>query len=201
MAVHCSKWLWGICCLSLAACDPTFNSQESEEVQQPFTPVAGVQMAEDMPSKRLSEVAGQPVSPSADDADKALVPEAALAYVGRYQVKISCDDAYVKCEKGTADFILTLLPDGNAHRSIVYLGRVMAGTQMNYHLDYWMYDEATHQIIVHHSNGVEIFYDIDDRQNLRMDIEKIATVSTVNQQYFSRNPLPAHAYYLEKSVD
>lgn len=201
MAVHCSKWLWGICCLSLAACDPTFNSQKGEEVQQPFTPVAGVQMAEDMPSKRLSEVAGQPVSPSADDADKALVPEAALAYVGRYQVKISCDDTYVKCEKGTADFILTLLPDGTAHRSIVYLGRVMAGAQMNYHLDYWMYDEATHQIIVHRSNGVEIFYDIDDRQNLRMDIEKIATVSTVNQQYFSRNPLPAHAYYLEKSVD
>nr|WP_168381723.1 hypothetical protein [Acinetobacter indicus] len=200
MAVHCSKCLWGICCLSLAACDPTFNSQEGEEAQ-PFTPVADLQVTEDVPSKRLSEVAGQPVFPSAEDADKAVVPEAALAYVGRYQVKISCEDAYVKCETGTADFILTLLPDGTAHRSIVYLGRVMAGAQMNYHLDYWMYDEAAHQIIVHRSNGVEIFYDIDGTQNLRMDLEKIATVSTVNQQYFSRNPLPAHAYYLEKSAD
>ena len=104
MAVHCSKWLWGICCLSLAACDPTFNSQEGEEAQ-PFTPVADLQVTEDVPSKRLSEVAGQPVFPSAEDAVKAVVPEAALAYVGRYQVKISCEDAYVKCETGTADFI------------------------------------------------------------------------------------------------
>lgn len=49
----------------------------------------------------------------------------AMPYVGRYRVDISCSDPYVGCERGTANFILNLLADGTAHRSIVHMGKIM----------------------------------------------------------------------------
>ena len=54
-------------------------------------------------------------------------------------------------------------------------------------------------MILHRSNGVEFFYDIDKDQNLVMDLDKIAHASVLNEQYFAEgNPFPQQAYRLVK---
>lgn len=54
------------------------------------------------------------------------VPAYARNFIGRYHANIPCEDDFVACEKGTAEFILNLLPDGTVHRSIIHYGKIFA---------------------------------------------------------------------------
>ena len=61
-------------------------------------------------------MAGQATAPIQTVATEHHIPANHLSYVGRYTTQISCEDKFVMCERGTVDYILTLLPEGTAHR-------------------------------------------------------------------------------------
>lgn len=125
--------------------------------------------------------------------------ETAKPYIGRYMVRVDCLDQFAHCSRGQADFILTLLEDGTARRSIVHTGNVSFDHKWKYWQDSWFYDEAHHQIVLHRENGVEFFYNITDERNLVMDLEKIMNGTELNRAYFAAgNPMPGKAYKLKK---
>ena len=120
------------------------------------------------------------------------------AYIGRYQAVISCEDPIVQCEQGDAEFILNLLEDGTAHRTIVHLGRLSSKTN-NYYDDHWSYDKEDHQIIIHRGQGLFFFYDIDVEGGLLFNIGKTINFSETNRTYFEDgHPIPKRTYRLEK---
>ena len=150
--------------------------------------------------KKLTEVAGKAAMPAdTTSATQKKIPENAESYVGRYRSAISCADPLMKCKEGTGDFILNLLADGTAHSSIIHLGQIKFDSDSYYHKDSWSYDEEHHQVILHRSNGVEFFYNVDQDQSLQMDLDKIAHASEQNKQYFAEgHPFPQQAYRLVK---
>ena len=155
---------------------------------------------EPVEGRKLIDIAGQAIAPESNDIDHAsiLVSEDARRYVGRYKVKVSCTDPIVYCEKGTADFILNLLEDGTAHRTITYLGTITYASAQQYRQDTWTLDEDNHQIVLHRASGVEFFYDIDKNKNLVMNLERIANASPTNIAFFQEgNPFPHAAYVLK----
>ena len=155
---------------------------------------------EPVEGRKLIDIAGQAIAPESNDIDHAsiLVSEDARRYVGRYKVKVSCTDPIVYCEKGTADFILNLLEDGTAHRTITYLGTITYASAQQYRQDTWTLDEDNHQIVLHRASGVEFFYDIDKNKNLVMNLDRIANGTEVNRVYFQEgNPFPHEAYVLK----
>lgn len=157
--------------------------------------------AESQKGRALLDVAlGQEGSISAKQSSNVgLVAKEALPYVGRYVTKINCDDAYVGCDSGEADFIVSLLPNGIAHRMIKHRGSITFTSNQQYRQDRWSYDPNVHQIILHRASGVDFFYDINSQKNIVMDLDKIANVTETNQQYFAEgNPMPMKAYVLEK---
>jgi hypothetical protein len=152
-------------------------------------------------AKSLTQVAGQATVPveKAEPVLKNTMPQNAQPYIGRYQITISCKDPFVKCDQGTSDFVINLLADGTAHRTLIHLGQITFDSNFHYQQDRWSYDAQHHQVILHRSNGVEFFYDIDKDENLVMDLDKIAHASALNQQYFAEgNPFPQQAYRLLK---
>lgn len=119
--------------------------------------------------------------------------------VGRYQTEIECSDLMVNCKTGVAEFVLNLLSDGTAHRTIIYLGKIKAGDTNEYYDDHWSYDAEYNQILVQRSNGVIFFYDIDENQNLSFSIKRTSNYNDRNRTYFKQgNFLPQKAYILIK---
>ena len=102
----CAVSIWSA--VALLGCD---DSQLEQAAVQKYT--------EQVETKRLTEVAGQATAPMQTAATEHHIPENHLTYVGRYTIQISCEDKFVMCESGKVDYILTLLPDGTAHRIFV----------------------------------------------------------------------------------
>ena len=149
----------------------------------------------------LNEVAGKATAPAhIENVTKTLkLSEAAQKLVGRYRVVISCEDKFVYCEQGSAEFILNLLPDGTAHRIFVHMGKVTFSSGQHYRKDAWVYDHHLNQVILIRGNGVQFYYDIDQQGNLVMNLNKIASFTPENRQYFIHgNPFPQFAYTLKK---
>ncbi len=151
---------------------------------------------------KLTDLAGKAVVPEnniAEHKTASVLNKNAAPYIGRYQVEISCSDRYVQCERGTANFILNLLADGTAHRSIVHMGKITFNSSHQYQPDRWSYDSINHQIIVRRENGVKFYYWIQPDLSLKMDLEKIAHADPLNRAFFATdNPLPQQAYVLVK---
>lgn len=153
---------------------------------------------EPLTGKKLTDVAGQVATPIDEEGITDHISDNALPYAGRYRVAVSCKDPIVFCEKGTADFILNLLPDGTAHRTVIHLGTITFASENQYRQDYWKYDELNHQIILKRMSGVEFFYDIDKDKNLTMNLDRIANATDVNRVFFQEgNPFPHEAYKLK----
>ena len=157
---------------------------------------AGQKYTEQAETKRLTEVAGQATAPMQTVAIEHHIPENHLSYVGRYTTQISCEDKFVMCERGTVDYILTLLPDGTAHRIFVNAGQISYDNKKQYGKDLWFYDEDAHQIVVARASGVNFYYNVDQDHNLIMDKNKIAIATENNREYFKSNPLPSQNYHL-----
>lgn len=120
-------------------------------------------------------------------------------YVGRYQTVIDCEDQFVSCNQGTADFMLHLLEDGTAHRSVIHSGKITFHSAEQHRQDQWSYDSTRHQIILQRANGVKFFYDIPHEGQLQMNLEKTAHATVKNRAYFTAGyALPAKAYTLVK---
>ncbi len=154
--------------------------------------------------KKLTDVAGKPTMPIADPADATgfQVPENAKKYIGRYRVEVSCNDAFVECDTGMSEFILNLLADGSAHRMFIHLGKVTYATSSQYRQDHWYFDAEAHEIVLHRASGVEFYYRIDQKENLIMNLDKMAIATQQNRKYFATgNALPVKAYTLSKIIE
>lgn len=127
-----------------------------------------------------------------------------LEYVGRYQTSMSCEQALINCENGQVQYILNLLPDGTSHRMLVQSGRVYArhqGMVQSYRQDLWSLDEDHHEIVVHLREGPDVFYKIDQHNNLMMDLEKTIYRDAKSQRFFgSSYPVPTYAYVLVRNT-
>lgn len=180
--------------LSLAACDSQYsrhNPITDELLREKIT--------QQVEGQKLRQIASEVVVPGRTRISNSKVPEQARPYIGRYKAVVRCDDPFIDCEKGTADFIISLLEDSTAHRSIIYLGSIQFVSEDQYRQDVWSYDEQSHQIILYRSNGVEFFYNIDVDGSLTMDLEKIAHATAANREYFAKgNRFPTEAYKLTK---
>ena len=151
-------------------------------------------------SNKLKDLAGKATVPNTIEDSEAtnLLTEEAKQYIGRYRVEIDCTDPFVACSEGTANFIINLLPNGVAHRSIVHMGKITFASSHQYRQDHWSYDAIHHQIILHRESGVQFFYFIDHENNIIMDLDKIAHATAINKKFFNTHPLPKHAYLLKK---
>nr|WP_218945038.1 MULTISPECIES: hypothetical protein [Acinetobacter] len=179
----CAVSIWSA--VALLGCD---DSQLEQAAVQKYT--------EQAETKRLTEVAGQAIAPIQTAATEHHIPENHLTYVGRYTIQISCEDKFVMCESGKVDYILTLLPDGTAHRIFVNAGQISYDNKKKYRKDLWFYDEDAHQIVVARASGVNFYYNVDQDHNLIMDKNKIAIATENNREYFKSNPLPSQNYHL-----
>nr|WP_218944549.1 hypothetical protein [Acinetobacter sp. YH12205] len=179
----CAVSIWSA--VALLGCD---DSQLEQAAVQKYT--------EQVETKRLTEVAGQATAPIQTAATEHHIPENHLTYVGRYTIQISCEDKFVMCESGKVDYILTLLPDGTAHRIFVNAGQISYDNKKKYRKDLWFYDEDAHQIVVARASGVNFYYNVDQDHNLIMDKNKIAIATENNREYFKSNPLPSQNYHL-----
>ena len=159
--------------------------------------------------KKLTDIAGQATIPvlenqSANPSNSSQISEQQLKYVGRYHVQINCSDDFVRCEKGNAEYILNLLPDGMAHQTIIYSGRVYsdalnhANMIQSYRKDTWSYHN--NEIIVHLDDGAAFYYSIDPQQNLVMNVDKILKANNKNNRFFKQQyPALGKTYILTKS--
>lgn len=191
-----SKWC---CCATSTLLFACSNSDNLPEIGAAYVSKYEQDSAlED--GNKLTDLAGKPTVPNTIDDQKArsLLTEKATQYIGRYRAEVDCTDRFVDCNDGTANFIINLLPNGIAHRTIVHMGKVTFALSHQYRQDYWSYDEIYHQIILHRENGIKVFYFVDDENNLIMDLDKIANATEKNRQFFSENPLPQYAYHLKK---
>ena len=181
----CTVSIWSA--VALLGCD---DSQLEQAAVQKYK--------EQAETKRLTEVAGQATVPTQVNSEYTShqIPVAHQAYVGRYAIQISCEDKFVMCERGTVDYILTLLPDGTAHRIFVNAAQISYGNEKKYRKDLWFYDEDAHQIVVARASRVNFYYNIDQDHNLIMDKNKIAIATENNREYFKTNPLPSQNYHL-----
>lgn len=179
----CAVSIWSA--VALLGCD---DSQLEQAAVQKYT--------EQAETKRLTEVAGQATAPMQTAATEHHIPENHLTYVGRYTIQISCEDKFVMCESGKVDYILTLLPDGTAHRIFVNAGQISYDNKKKYRKDLWFYDEDAHQIVVARASGVNFYYNVDQDHNLIMDKNKIAIATENNREYFKSNSLPSQNYHL-----
>lgn len=194
--------LYVICAISplLRACHNTDSMAEIDVIQRSHP---DYQNAQDTGHK-LTDLAGKAVIPVIiqDDQTPSTLNKNASPYIGRYRVEISCSDAYVRCEQGASNFILNLLADGTAHRSIVHMGKITFNSSHYYEKDRWSYDEMNHQIIVQRQNGIKFYYWVQPDSSLKMNLEKIAHADPMNQDFFmAGNPLPQKEYVLEKKFN
>lgn len=148
----------------------------------------------------LADVAGQATAPSSEKSLTHLsVEHAAQPYVGRYHVSVSCQDPLVSCKNGSADFILNLLPDGTAHRTIIHLGTITFESVKQYRQDKWSYQPELNQITLHRASGVEFFYTIKDNNTIVMNRNKIRNYTQKNIKFFSRGgAFPMKSYELKR---
>lgn len=195
---------WGLVFIALVgvmACD---SSGVVENFSQ--NPNKSPQSLEAEQAKTLIEIAGQATLPATTHARKSPIKPYEKPFVGRYHAHIPCDDNFVPCTAGTAEYILNLSADGSVHRSIVQFGKVFAeNTQTdsriaNYRRDTWSINLERTELVVHRKDGVNFYYDIQDPQHLIMNLDKINRENSGGDKYYFKQGYrkPLKAYVLLK---
>ena len=195
---------WGLVFIALVgmmACD---SSGVVENFSQ--NPNKSLQSLETEQAKTLIEIAGQATLPAMTHARKSPIKSYEKPFVGRYHAHIPCDDNFVPCAAGTAEYILNLSADGSVHRSIVQFGKVFAeNTQTdsrnaNYRRDTWSINLEKTELVVHRKDGVNFYYDIQDPQHLIMNLDKINRENSGGDKYYFKQGYrkPLKAYVLLK---
>ena len=202
-------------CTVLSACDSSKSNdkqQGASDTQNSSSELAlqpTPQRANASEGKKLTDLAGQATLPAmaemkGQDQQSDVVYTKAEAFVGRYHVQMSCEDPFAKCEKGSAEFIINLLPDGTAHRTFVYMGKMTYENNdikpnRGYQKNTWVYDEVNHEIVINRIEGIQFYYKVDAQNDLVMDIDKIVNGTEENRLYFSQHhTAPTKAYVLKK---
>lgn len=182
----------------ITGCDHTNSFEDLERQSNEFRNAQHEQAGE---GRKLAEVAGKATLPSHEQnsTKKLQLSERAQQLVGRYRVVVDCADPFVHCDRGSAEFILNLLPDGTAHRIFIHMGKVTYNSNNHYRRDTWAYDHGLDEVILIRGSGVQFYYDIDQQGNLMMNLDKIANFTPENRQYFSEgHPFPKLAYKLSR---
>lgn len=182
---------------------PAREHTDQEDVQAAASTVSPSQTG-----KSLTELAGQASMPNdaASTVQERAEHKNENPYVGRYHVQISCDDDFVQCSQGAAEYILTLAADGSAFRSIVYSGKLFSEKHaensniQTYRRDTWSVNAEGSELVVHLEEGAEFYYDVDEQHNLTLDLERtLDRAHARNQNFFdSGYPMPSQAYHLIK---
>jgi hypothetical protein len=201
--------LLGCLCVSLvmAACSqspmPADEQIVSAEEEQPASVVNPSQSG-----KKLTELAGQASLPD-NEASSTLQQDSAnekAPYIGRYHVQISCKDDFVQCSEGSAEYILTLVADGSAYRSIIYTGKLFSEKMAEdrrirtYRRDTWSVNPGNAELVVHLEEGAKFYYQVDEQHNLILDLDRTVDLENqTNQHFFAAGyPMPTQAYRLIK---
>ena len=223
MKSNISCHLHGLCGLGLVlgsvtgliACD----KHESKPLTDPAKPVAqeGVVVSaanenyEGRGVKSLTQTATYNALPVEPNINPKPVPDYAQDFVGRYHVQIDCDGRFAPCTEGKAVFILTLLPDGTLHRSIVHYGKVFVNnsrhaqsdSNVSYRKDRWSVNPERTELVVDRKEGAKFYYTIKSPTRLVMNLEKIYDEKErINLELFDQGyPAPSRAYELVKDPD
>ena len=170
--------------------------------------VSAPQEKEESAGRKLTEIAGQATLPAEKHKHKEDgIADTDLQYVGRYRVNIPCEDEFAHCEKGQAEYILNLLADGTAHRTIVNLGRIyndsISRRDQFYRQDTWSYDHAENEIVIHLVEGYNFYYKVADPHHLVIHLEKNLQQVTEDLDGTEEVPYPQpdKAYVLKKAED
>lgn len=179
------------------------NDQDDSEQGHPASAASSPPIG-----KKLTELSGQASMPSevASTLHTDSVNKKISSYVGRYHVQISCQDAFVQCSEGAAEYILTLAEDGSAYRSIVYTGKLFSEKMAEernirtYRRDTWSVNIENSELVVHLEEGAEFYYQVDEKNNLVLDLERTLDLDNqTNQHFFAAGyPMPTQAYRLIK---
>ena len=146
----------------------------------------------------LTKLVAQPGGIYSDGHTATELSEKAKQLVGRYYLRMSCEDPLALCSKGGADFIVNLLEDGRVRRTIVYLGNVSPIDDRQYRQDQWSYDDTSNTIIIHLPEGADLYIRINEKKNLVIDRERSLNASQQNYEFFSKNGLPLEDYEFQK---
>lgn len=212
MAIPASKFMQSTVLLLLVGCQQgEENRSQPYSLQKEIQPAADKAPAEadqqENNAATLAEVISQSTLPH--DTHKPFLHEndveissSQLAYVGRYYTTMSCEHALSACEHGQVQYILNLLPNGTAHRMLVRPGRVYTrhqGPVQSYRQDIWSFDADTHEIVIHLREGVSVFYQINQDNNLLIDLDKTLNYDEASRRFFGvYYPVPSYAYTLIK---
>lgn len=118
--------------------------------------------------------------------------------VGRYYLRMNCEDPLALCTKGAADFIVNLLADGRVRRTIVYLGNVSPIDDRQYRQDQWSYDDASNTVIIHLPEGADLYVRVNEKKNLVIDRQRSLRASSQNHAFFMKNGLPLEDYEFQR---
>ena len=195
---------WGLVFIALVGMMAFDSSGVVENFSQ--NPNKSPQSLEAEQAKTLIEIAGQATLPAMTHARKSPIKPYEKPFIGRYHAHIPCDDNFVPCAAGTAEYILNLSADGSVHRSIVQFGKVFAeNTQTdsrnaNYRRDTWSINVEKTELVVHRKHGVNFYYDIQDPQHLIMNLDKINRENSGGDKYYFKQGYrkPLKAYVLLK---
>lgn len=160
-------------------------------------------------AKSLTQVAGQATLRAETESNLAVVPDYAKDFIGRYYTEIDCDGNFAPCNEGKAEFILTLMPDGTVHRSILQYGKVFidnakssTASNITYRKDRWFINPERTEVVVSRKEGANFYYTIKDSNHLVMNLDKIySEKERINRELFDRGyPAPSKAYELVKDT-
>lgn len=209
------KYVGMAICLLLGACDSSTQTKNTTSSQGD---VASVKVVADSAQentvdiedgKRLTEVAGRTALPRLTEPEsiahsKKMISKASQAYVGRYHLIIDCSEKFALCDKGKAEFVISLLADGTSHRTIVYLGKMSHEARSKpsshiYQQNTWTFNPKTDQIEVKRKEGVNFYYHVNPEGNLVIDLDSIYANNKVeNGQLIDGTYVPTKAYVLKK---
>ena len=204
---------WSSVGLGLNACDsqrpPHEQLMSSETASNPAQATPSLPATVD--GHKLTEVAGQATLPKQNSSNVAVVDQLntyELQFVGRYHTQMACEDSFVDCKQGDAEYILNLLPDGTAHRIVMHYGKVYSenGSQQKhryYRVATWAVNRAEKELVVYPQGGNPIYYDIERSDRLVMNLKKIRAAAQAHPHDSAEKPLfiPSRAYVLIKDPE
>lgn len=184
--------------IELAGCSQSTSTEALEKYDAEMQRQRNVSNEE---GRTLTDIAGKATAPALEKTlSKASIDPQAVPYVGRYYASISCEDPLVSCESGHADFILNLLPDGTAHRTIIHLGTITFESHKQYRQDTWSYQPELKQITLHRASGVEFFYTMQDTNTMVLNREKVRNFTQTNIDFFAQGgAFPLENYVLKRA--
>lgn len=135
-------------------------------------------------------------------ASPAQLPDYALPLIGRFEIELGCDQHFIPCTAGgEAKVLLSFLPDGKLHRSLIQYGKLFKEnidvSRTNYDQDRWFVNPAVTELSVIRADGLKLYYEIVSQDHLILNLDK---VQLENAELFALGlPEPTQRYELKRA--